>query len=1068
MMETPPRRGEGEGQGVPRTADHIFLKLAVQRGYLGQEDAEDLLAELERLEAERTPSKARLLCLELGFIDESVARQLKQEVRGALEKKEREVEVDSRAERRIAGFELLERLGSGAMGVVFKARHLGLNKVVGLKLLNPDFAEDERYVARFLQEARVAAALDHPNIVQAFDVGQAGDVHYIAMEFVDGKTVKELIERRGHLDEQAAVEIVLQVLDALKHAHSRSLIHRDIKPANIMITRDGHAKVLDLGLARRTDIESGLTGEGRAIGTPYFMAPEQALDKGADYRADIYSLGATLFNMVTGDKPYVAGTPVAVMNMHLKAPVPDAHQVNPKVSEGLARIIKKMLAKRPADRYQDHDALIKDLEAVLSGLMPELDGGRPPEGVDYISRPQGGPLAGRSRPQRASAQASKPPFVLIGAAAGACLLLGIAFLAHARPDAEPTPTVVGPVVEQPDRPERSERELAAEALLAELRSRPAPPSTGDTQASRAQADQLISVADRFPETDAGRRAREEAQRLLSQLDDGERQLLDARKRELDALVSQGKLAEALRGWDEVVRAIHDTRLKSEADAHRNQVREQLGAQVKRLIEEADRLASAGREREAAASLRRAMGLIPESRRGEVQTKVDELEGRAAAREARERERLARMETEHRAEDERKLELLVGQVLELVKDGKVREALKAADAVAGEVTVAALRERAAVHRDALTAIVGLEALGAQAFARLAVGQDVALERRQGRPIEGKVARVQDGKLAVALSSRAEVLVDPSDLSDEELLRLIRRAFGANHPPYLHGLAALKLYRADADAAAAVARARDAGADLAKLEEELRAARAAAERPSGSGEAVAVGPDPLEEERRRMREAEDERARYERERLIYENRHRLFAESEDTGYLQGQALLNYNYWNGTRDFAGQDWKRLRGRSYPTPPGQVERVGLVLEGRNGRAEFAVPIEGSFEITVEFMSQMIGKDGRLAITADTENQRVETTLGHLTYVRRGKPRQAAGESQWNSIRPQRRHTLELIRDGDQMTSRFDGATIATIAVEDFGRTTLGLEWGDAALNLVQIKMRVTPEAAWVKKKLE
>ncbi|MCW8140528.1 MAG: serine/threonine protein kinase, partial [Planctomycetota bacterium] len=374
---------------MPRTADHIFLKLATQRGFLAAEDAEDIVAELERLEGEGTPSKARLLCLELGFIDDGAARALKQEVRVQLERKEREVTVDSRNERRIAGFELLERLGSGAMGVVFKARHLGLNKTVALKLLNPDFAEDERYVARFLQEARVAAALNHPNIVQAYDVGQAGDVHYIAMECVDGKTVKELIERRGHLDEQAAVEIVLQVLDALKHAHSRSLIHRDIKPANIMITRDGQAKVLDLGLARRTDIESGLTGEGRAIGTPYFMAPEQALDKGADYRADIYSLGATFYNMVTGDKPYVAGTPVAVMNMHLKAPIPDAHQANPKISEGLAKIIKKMLAKRPADRYQDHDALMRDLEAVLEGLMPELDGGRPPEGVDFISRAQG-------------------------------------------------------------------------------------------------------------------------------------------------------------------------------------------------------------------------------------------------------------------------------------------------------------------------------------------------------------------------------------------------------------------------------------------------------------------------------------------------------------------------------------------------------------------------------------------------------------------------------------------------------------------------------------------------------
>ncbi|MBX3468953.1 MAG: protein kinase [Planctomycetes bacterium] len=1055
---------------MPRTADHIFLKLATQRGFLAAEDAEDIVAELERLEGEGTPSKARLLCLELGFIDDGAARALKQEVRVQLERKEREVTVDSRNERRIAGFELLERLGSGAMGVVFKARHLGLNKTVALKLLNPDFAEDERYVARFLQEARVAAALNHPNIVQAYDVGQAGDVHYIAMECVDGKTVKELIERRGHLDEQAAVEIVLQVLDALKHAHSRSLIHRDIKPANIMITRDGQAKVLDLGLARRTDIESGLTGEGRAIGTPYFMAPEQALDKGADYRADIYSLGATFYNMVTGEKPYVAGTPVAVMNMHLKAPIPDAHQANPKISEGLAKIIKKMLAKRPADRYQDHDALMRDLEAVLEGLMPELDGGRPPEGVDFISRAQGAsPTPVRSRPQRAAAGARPPGLLLVGGAAAACLLLGLGLLAHAgggKPPPVDDRPFEGPVSTGP-----SEREKAAQSLLSEVQR--APVAADDAQASRAQADQLMGVAERFPETDAGARARDEARRLLARLENDERQRLDQRRGELDALVAQGKLREALVGWQQLVRALEDTYLKAEADVQRAAVQQKIHDRLEELRREAERLADGERERDAAAALRRALPLLAEDRRGDLLARIDELEGKALAREAVARVRTEREDASQQAEDERRLDRVAGQLIELVESGKVRDAARLAEEVAGGVGPGA-RPRAALHAEALARIVGLEELGARAFEKLEVGSDVSLERRQGRRVEGKVARHEGGRLTVAISSKAEVLVDAAELSDDELLRLIRRAFGAAHPPYLHGVAALKLYRNDADADAALARAADAGVDLV---EHHAAALAPGARhlhgeprrgqPVVQGDARPTGPDPRAEEERRRREAEAERARYERERKIYDARHRLFPESEETGFMGGQAILHYNYFQGNRNFAGQDWKRLRGNSYPTPPGQVERYGLVLEGRDGRAELTIPVEGNFEVLLEFTSQLFGKDSRLAITADTDGQHVETALGQLLHQRRGR-RQVAGEGQGSNVRPRTRHTLELIRDGNQFFSKFDNAVVGTVSVDEFGKTTLGIEWGNAALNLVQIRMKVTPETKWVEKKLE
>jgi serine/threonine-protein kinase len=712
---------------LPRPADKIFLRIATQQGFLAEVDADDIWSELTRLERVGEPTKARKLAVEFGFMDDGLAKQIKTQVRHYLTEKVREESQQSRTQRQVAGFELLQKLGNGAMGTVFKARHRKLDKLVALKLLNPTFAQDEKYVARFLLEARAAASLNHPNMVQAYDVGQAGDVHYIAMEYVEGKTVKELIERRNTLDEAASIEIVLQVLSALRHAHENNIIHRDVKPANIMITSDGHAKLLDLGLARRTDVECGLTGEGKAIGTPYFMAPEQALDKGADYRADIYSLGATLFNMVTGRKPYQAGTPVAVMNMHIKAPIPNASELNAEVSSGLSRVIQKMLAKRPAERYQAHAALVTDLEAVLSGFMPELDGGKPPSGVSFI-RPRGGSSASRSTGSRASRQplpAVTPGVrgLQVGLAIAASLLVaGAVVLAGRSRDRGEVPVEVvdgGPREGDDGGGEGAEgdatRERAASALYNQL----------DGSRSWKRVEELEELGRTYPGTRAARQAREEAQVLREELGRRDDRSYEDRVAKLDAQEERGDLEGAASGWGDLAERTGDAELKKRAELKAKQLRAERDRKVQQLKAKGARLENLKRFREAAEVWRELAALLPP---GQARTWLDRAaqidrqaptpiaSGGAGAStgDARPSGRPnGGAGAGGASQEDRAAKLLPGRLAELVLEGRLEEAQELASAAASEFSQPDNEALAQAHADALASTLLLDGMAPQA-------------------------------------------------------------------------------------------------------------------------------------------------------------------------------------------------------------------------------------------------------------------------------------------------------------------------------------------------------------------
>jgi len=272
----------------------------------------------------------------------------------------------------IPGYKILQRIGSGAMATVFKARQLSLDRIVAIKVLPKRLSENAEYVERFYREGQAAAKLNHANIVQAIDVGEAGGYHYFVMEYVKGHTLYDELSSGEGLPEGRALQIIIQIARALEHAHSQGLIHRDVKPKNIMITDDDLAKLADMGLARLASDEALAQSEaGRAFGTPYYISPEQIRGEvDIDFRADIYSLGATLYHALTGRVPFEAPTPAAVMHKHLKEPLIPPDHVRTELSSGVGEIVEVMMAKDRDHRYASTTDLLVDLDAVAAGQPP--------------------------------------------------------------------------------------------------------------------------------------------------------------------------------------------------------------------------------------------------------------------------------------------------------------------------------------------------------------------------------------------------------------------------------------------------------------------------------------------------------------------------------------------------------------------------------------------------------------------------------------------------------------------------------------------------------------------------
>jgi len=336
---------------------------------------------------------------------------------------------------KLGHFDLLEELAHGGMGTIYRAFDPTLHREVAIKVLREQFAKDPKFLEEFLREARNAAAISHPHIVQIHFVGEQQGQYYIVMELLKGRTLRQIKEQDGPLAEERALDIAIQVAEGLRAAYKNQMIHGDIKPANIFITDDVGAKILDFGLAKLANVEVSSSGE--IWGSPYYISPERVGQKAEDFRSDIYSLGATLFDALAGRPPFDAEKPEDLAVKRLSEKPPLLRSINPKITAKTEEVVNKMLNKSPLLRYRDYDHLLEDLrEAKTAATAQRL-------GVSLEAVPT--TLA--AAPEAAASPAQNRRFLIIGTVVGAVVVGALAVvLLKQRPAAPPSPAPPPPPV----------------------------------------------------------------------------------------------------------------------------------------------------------------------------------------------------------------------------------------------------------------------------------------------------------------------------------------------------------------------------------------------------------------------------------------------------------------------------------------------------------------------------------------------------------------------------------------------------------------------------------------------
>ena len=325
---------------MPTPQEKRFLRLAVAQKELTREQGEACL----QMQAQKQRDGSSIPIWDCAVLQS----MLDQDTAEALQEQAGDLNRD-----KLGDYSILRKLGEGGMGSVWMA--VGPDKQrVAVKLLTPGLSIQRQFLTRFFREAQAAIKLQHDNIVRGLAVGEDAGYYFFAMEYVDGRSVRDIMKQSGPVPPARATEILLQVAEGLAYAHEHGVVHRDIKPDNIMVTRDGVAKLADLGLARQVDSEmTALTRTGTAMGTPYYMAPEQGIDaKRADARSDIYSLGATWYHMIIGEVPFDGGTPLEIWQKHQKQPVRPPSALRTDVPRGVSFTIERMMAKEPDRRIQ--------------------------------------------------------------------------------------------------------------------------------------------------------------------------------------------------------------------------------------------------------------------------------------------------------------------------------------------------------------------------------------------------------------------------------------------------------------------------------------------------------------------------------------------------------------------------------------------------------------------------------------------------------------------------------------------------------------------------------------------
>jgi len=353
-----------EAQSIP----FRFGELAVLMGLVTEKQLEEACRKQNSLRM--TGSKSRLgevLIQQNVLTVEQVKKVLSEQ------RKRRTAEADEALPMEYFGeYKLLAKLGEGGMGTVYKAKETLAERLVALKVLRKTLAGNQKFTQRFDREAKLAGSLNHANVVSCFSAGVHRGIQYISMEYIEGETLKQRMNRKGgKLPEEESLKYALQIAQGLSHAHSKGVVHRDIKPDNVLLGKNGAVKISDFGTAKSFLDEESMTNTGVIVGTPNYISPEQVRgEKNIDHRADLYALGATLYQMLTGRLPFSASSALQIMRAHLEDELENPADINPLISGEAVQIVTKLMAKTPDARYKSADDLAEDIQRVLEKKAP--------------------------------------------------------------------------------------------------------------------------------------------------------------------------------------------------------------------------------------------------------------------------------------------------------------------------------------------------------------------------------------------------------------------------------------------------------------------------------------------------------------------------------------------------------------------------------------------------------------------------------------------------------------------------------------------------------------------------
>jgi serine/threonine-protein kinase len=1016
-------------------AERRFLRLAQQRGYLRLEDAAELVEHLEEkglfgLHALRD------LAIRSRLLHERAAYDLFQQV-------SRELREVPEGIARIGGYEILERIGRGSMGVVYRAQQVSLEKEVALKVLPPRLSQDPLFVERFLREARAAGRLNHPNVVAALDAGQADGFHYFAMELVSGSSLKEIVEARGPIEEREALKVAFFVAKALRHAHEAGIIHRDVKPANVMVTSDGRVKLTDLGLARKVESEDcSLTQHGKSVGTPYYMSPEQAVEeRRVDARCDIYALGCTIYYALTGKPPYDAPTPSAILAKHVSAPIPDPRAVIPAISEPAARLVMHMMAKRPEARPQS----ARDVVEVLRAILARPDAPPPAASQTLESMPPIG--SGLARAAAVARLETAPAPVVARIEAGAAPL--------ALKDSGRHPRAAKPRRPAPQESGVSLMELApvSSATVRRLRRqqgrrlRPEPRGPGAAVAVAVGAIILAVGALTYAlATGGGDRAAEAA---------GGRGRGGARDEIALAAEARGAAGRPAASGP---RRPGSPSLSEEALDREAAERAALEREAARPAIEA---AKAGAQAEKLAAAARARDEAAKRRAAEAAARVDDAEAK-------------------------RHEALLAEVGKQVASGKLDEAVAALGAAVKGYENGPVRARA--ERDLLAVRAMLDLRGAALEALAAKrGRREALALRTGSTIEGEIAAVAaaDGTVTIAIPTGGSFAIRAETIADATIAELVRTALGFHHPRYLVGDGLRIAYAGDlAKGRALVAQAAERGdeearAFLARIDEIAKGrgidlARAADAETAAPP--VASGGDGREGDPPGTTVAGGESGAGGAAVVLTEQALLRLFESQPVSFTpEGRVRFRYVFLNGQKQL-GADFEAAGGEVRWDPSLAV----LKLEGDGRRITHRAVFAGDVKVEAELVYMQEPPRGSLLEVfvedAKARGTSIESIFGiALVDRRKGKIASFAGpvnapEVACREIKAYVPYQLALGVEGGAATTVLDGAVRGHVDGLGDGaaaRRRVGLAFDRVNAQLRSLTIEGRLDLAWVAREL-